>query len=1580
MTPEVLFQVLRKKVDSLPPQALGIRCHCIPTEGDFLTVVVGACERLVASGSAALARCEVVIGSPTVSPNPLPSRLTVLPPHAAAAEATRLRSAATMESGQGLAVIYLNVSSTPGEAGLHDTLVELTPSEVANVFAEVSRLPVLAELSRAPLRSLRARLEDAGVLALGHYAHQALRNGEQYALPILGFVPDREDSRVPSQRWATVLDSLGGLKTSNKLREAAEALKALRGADRDRVQQALRGTIAGASASADLVRLAAQLSDRAARFASGRGDEPAELAGLTGGLVRILKRGKSRIEQLAAAPPRDGDTGETGGDEDEDSDVEGGSPLSEEAALARLGPDAFQVGVEGMTLQQGRLTLKPSAPAPTGVEITADAGSFSPRLLQRHCARIIDGWALRVGSRDLLLSDGPHDPLAEIDPQTIAEAVTPPPKIEDAGDLAPQLEQFFEARHAFLACLTETAVHATEAQEESNPASEPPAPSLLGLLLLARFPLVAVGAHRAAAVRYLEAYCALCACSEVGSAELRRWLTNLDMAFLAKDDGRVDVARFLPPHPLRVARAALWITSGAEPPQFPAAVTVHWRHWPEPLTPEGRPERFHTEQHVRSASTKALRAAARIGLGNLWTLLFQGGYREDDSCAAPVGPRAISVEIRETPDSYPLIEALCAELEELYDQHSEGPCSVLMHVTRSSGSTRTEHGSLDLGRLGPLSKELRARDAALGPSLRVDVEDTPGASARHIIIQTVPTHVEQLPPSTPACAGVRFVPHPQGNVAAIDPIQCPALGAYRTLLRRENVRDELSIRPESTRPDVARAVVHVLVARGGWPVDPARVDDSLLSYDFVDGHAIVVLGRPNVLSRLLRSRLADLPGQLTPEVVRRAAIGMHVCRGLLPRVLGDSFSESHLRGELALARAFDTLSLMVGAGEAALLISLDSPEARAWAALHPSAQRADFLVVVADAQLQRVERLRVVELKARARSSALRTESQLKSHSLQARLTAARVQACYTPGAELRLIDGLRRLIWLGAGRQRLAHRWRHVLFDLDRTLRDRCQVPIEVECWAITDDPWPDEGVFTREIAEAPPWRVGFRIISPASSGDGASTAPLAPGPDAPVGPARGISGPGTHVSPRGSSPREGTDHCAPDNPRTEFGARTSSTTSSALKDRVPPPEEVAPTDNPAGAGPAASTDVLGTASPVGVPSPPETTGAANSPKPPLTRPSKASRLVVDLGAAVQSGERVSWRPGESRVTNAFFMILGASGSGKTTAIQTIVHDLATHGYPVLVIDFHGDLDVGGEVIEFTGDPRARIGINPLELESLEPASGGPNDHATKVCERLTRATSNAIKHVQKKVLRDAILRCYAGAGIRYEDPDTWGRLPPTFGHLRETLEEMADDQAISKNERERAPTVSTALDSIFGHPVFQQTSFVPIQSLFQGLTRLRLKMLPQSMQFLVADTVLRKVFGVARLMGEIPRRPAGDHERYRLFLVVDEAKVLALGAEPEDHDAILNLLATEARKFGIGLVVASQLSDHFGKDLRANADTWLVMRAGERSEAKRNAETIGVRPEELLSLEGKGYGFLRMGGGARALHVRVKPPWDKP
>lgn len=373
-------------------------------------------------------------------------------------------------------------------------------------------------------------------------------------------------------------------------------------------------------------------------------------------------------------------------------------------------------------------------------------------------------------------------------------------------------------------------------------------------------------------------------------------------------------------------------------------------------------------------------------------------------------------------------------------------------------------------------------------------------------------------------------------------------------------------------------------------------------------------------------------------------------------------------------------------------------------------------------------------------------------------------------------------------------------------------------------------------------------------------------------------------------------------------------------------------------------------------------------------TIPSGAAHSIeILLGHEKPSGRASVWQPG--RQSNGFFLILGASGSGKTETLKVLTDGVRQAAVPVLVFDFHGDVKVDGFRSELLSHgPSSRIGLNPLELDASD-TEHGPYLQRQVIKELITGAVR--LGHRQSSALSKALQEAYRRAGIADEDPATWTREPPTFSDVDAIFGEWLEDDS-QKSSHSSIEGCRAALQEIFEHPLFSRQPRLPLSQILREWTRLDLSSLSDSVRLIVTDTLLRKVFRALRAQGPIPVQPAGDHERFRLFVVIDEAKILSLGTSDRDRDrsnAILNTLITEARKFGLGMILATQMAEHFSSDVRANAASWLVLRPLDIREAKKNAPNVQVEPEDLMQLHGRGDGYLRDRSSPRARRVQVRP-----
>jgi hypothetical protein len=168
---------------------------------------------------------------------------------------------------------------------------------------------------------------------------------------------------------------------------------------------------------------------------------------------------------------------------------------------------------------------------------------------------------------------------------------------------------------------------------------------------------------------------------------------------------------------------------------------------------------------------------------------------------------------------------------------------------------------------------------------------------------------------------------------------------------------------------------------------------------------------------------------------------------------------------------------------------------------------------------------------------------------------------------------------------------------------------------------------------------------------------------------------------------------------------------------------------------------------------------------------------LELFLGQELNTKNSVAWLPG--RQSNGFLLILGASGSGKTETLKVLGKGIVDYGVPVLVLDFHGDVNFPGlRSVLLSSGTSSTTGVNPMELDSQSAEETGLYDQR-KVIRDMVRNAVPALGHRQNAILRDAIEEAYQTAGFDDGDPLTWRNTPPTFADVERILSGWSEDDA---------------------------------------------------------------------------------------------------------------------------------------------------------------------------------------------------------
>ncbi|HEU4403952.1 MAG TPA: DUF87 domain-containing protein [Polyangiaceae bacterium] len=1496
---EVVWKALRGAVRSLPSSAFGLRSHALPTETKP-EECVRACARLLEEHGGR--KFAIFIGSSAAVA--APAGVRVLQPDAAAAAATAERNALTPERPL---LLYFNARSTPGESGL-DVLVEFSAAEIARHFAAESGLPRLKEVSESRSRHVLARLEDASVDVLAEYCRLSSQKSEQHALPLLGLLPWAKKERIPPASLAAAeFDKLQGRKAETRLREALDRLRGLSSEEREQASVPLQACLLDKDANA--VPAAVRLCEAAYNMARGASQAGDGLVGLTVDLARLLRRGKPGVDSLLQ--PKDISDEEASGAQESQSLTSPWELLAEEGPSSLNAPLSCHEADEdaaapSFTLEAHDRSILLRNETPEGLLFALLQTEGVEAYVERGCSALVEG-----PSASELLTSRQRIPGVTIRWHNADPSPSP--------SQAQAIEGFRSARKAL--CAAALAAVRPDDLDDGAEEEEPRGANANAefdtrrlLFLLDNHALALAARCRDEAAAYVRAYEALLDVSAQDgylAQAFGTWVTNLDLAFCV-GSGRVNAARLLPLHPLRVAHAVVALRCGAEPPPFPPRLGVNYMR-EERLDPSGVSFVY---AFVSSASPDdaGTALAAREGLAAVWHLL------------RPVGlVSSLRVALVDMGSTDQALEALCERASAFFEEDSLLKDGVHLEVWRASSedpgarpwqertSERDAARAWEGQTLPPLASECAAMPRGEGVSLErkgwVDVGSVPQC---HLVVRSVATPYEPLPsaPAAPATLPLRYVPGPSGNVAYVEVKDDETLRRYDGLLDAlGHNRKRRGLYPSYPPPGAPSTLVEARVARGGWPIEPRRAA-SLLSYAESRENVVAVLSDPGLTDDKLEARLREIaPGapEVTLASLRDAVLGVVRCRSFLSRLLETNFDDADLRGNLGLLRAF--MLTLEGQEGCSLALSLDSPEGRAWAAaVAPQGaprRRADVLILQAaqgeDGKFTGLAGIRVVELKARSSADVVPNWERLAEQALQ---TYAHLRLCFGEAADARHKATLQRFAWLEAGRQHRAGAWEPVLHALEGHL-DRGDAPaLSIECWLLVEGPWARKTDFTLRCKEldasgAPTdgsqVEVRFRVLSQPPP-QVASGRPSQTTPRPPVVSAGSRAAPAPAPAPASAA----TGAQAPGEPAAR--PPTPSSAASPAPHRPPAPTAASP--------------------PGALASPPAEERAATN--------DDGMRVIF---GQLPRGEPAVWLPNRTDLVNHFNVgITGTMGTGKTQLTKSLLAQLiwegkrnpGAKGPGILVFDYKGDYQdtasdpfatlVGAKVLEPENLP-----LNPLR--TMRPTSrqmlrGLPREFADTML-----AIQRGIGAVQRDDLVQATTACFEAAGIIDDDPASWRRPFPT---LRVLLEHVKARKVAKGSPR-------TILNDLVDMRVFAEADPEDkADNLFDGVHVINLKPLGTMPTLIraVLSFFMNAFYGSMLRAGEAPlvQPPGASHHlrALRRFVFVDEADdFISLGLPS------LKNVMQQGRSFGCGVVLSTQFLHHFngGDDpLRPLVGTWVL------------------------------------------------------
>ncbi len=306
------------------------------------------------------------------------------------------------------------------------------------------------------------------------------------------------------------------------------------------------------------------------------------------------------------------------------------------------------------------------------------------------------------------------------------------------------------------------------------------------------------------------------------------------------------------------------------------------------------------------------------------------------------------------------------------------------------------------------------------------------------------------------------------------------------------------------------------------------------------------------------------------------------------------------------------------------------------------------------------------------------------------------------------------------------------------------------------------------------------------------------------------------------------------------------------------------------------------------------------------------------------ESDEIVGFGPGDLRKHVA---VLGSTGSGKTVVSKGILEECALAGIPVIAIDVQGDLahlardpqedarsdpERQAEWVKKTDvrvwTPLSEHGL-PICLDPFNPPSGDNDSDLLGSWDRLATGLTSLLgadpskpKGKQAKTFLDNHMKTLAEKG---EAPYDFGELAESIRAVDpKDVEETISAPALKELGR-NAEANAGGLDSL----LYSQGTPLEIDTL---LKRRKGEGTPVNVLFLntLPNEDLKQVF-IQQLCRKLYDWLLVNRstEALQCVLLLDEARAyLPAGTRNPPAKEILNLLLAQGRKFGLGIIIASQ------------------------------------------------------------------------
>lgn len=319
--------------------------------------------------------------------------------------------------------------------------------------------------------------------------------------------------------------------------------------------------------------------------------------------------------------------------------------------------------------------------------------------------------------------------------------------------------------------------------------------------------------------------------------------------------------------------------------------------------------------------------------------------------------------------------------------------------------------------------------------------------------------------------------------------------------------------------------------------------------------------------------------------------------------------------------------------------------------------------------------------------------------------------------------------------------------------------------------------------------------------------------------------------------------------------------------------------------------------------------------------------RHVLGLNASEENGAYVGLLKGHNikvylnidALVQKHVCILAKTGGGKSYVCGVLIEELLKHKVPMVVIDTHGEYH---SLVE----PNK----NKKDIKNMEKFGVKPRDYADKINEYSPIGSRGDIKHLTLNGTNLEAREIIELLSAKLSGPQI-GVLYQAIKELKEyktvyTIRDIIEAVACSKSSARW--NVIASLESLDSIGVFSEEGTDVRELVREGrCTTINMKGVPPDVQDVVVARLTKELFD-ARKLGKIPP----------FLLIVEEAHNYCpeRGFGTAVSSNILRTVASEGRKFGMGLCIVSQRPAKVDKNIISQCNTNIILKVTNPNDLK--------------------------------------------